>query len=274
MKGLKLIVAGLLLSLVSLTVRADVVVLVHGYLGTSQSWEQSGVSTVLEQNGWQRAGVVRLGPAGAEVLSTPLPKGEQLSYMVELPSLAPMMVQADQLNFMLQKLMVRHSGEPLHIIAHSAGGVVARLALVRHRLAPQVQTLITIAAPHLGTLRAVQALDATDNTGPFGFVKDMFGGDLYHTVKHSKGALVDLTPATPGNLLYWLNAQAHPDIAYHSIIRTGPVGMGDELVPTFSQDMNNVHALRGQSQHHVSFSGHQMMPQDGELLARILNGVL
>ena len=133
--------------------------------------------------------------------------------------------------------------------------------------------LITISTPHMGTIRAVEALDATDDSGPLGWFKDIFAGGLYQTVKHSWGALIDLTPPTPGSLLYWLNAQSHPDIEYHSIIRTGPVGLGDELVPVFSQDMNNVPALRGRSKVTPVASGHALHPQDGVVLVSILSGI-
>ena len=42
----------LVTSLFSLTVRADVLVLVHGYLAGAQSWDRSGITTVLQQHGW------------------------------------------------------------------------------------------------------------------------------------------------------------------------------------------------------------------------------
>jgi len=224
----------------------------------------------LARNGWRPAGVLRMGYYGVELLPTPQQGAEKKSYLVELPSLAPLMLQADQLTQMLHHLMQLHPGEPIHIAAHSAGGVVSRLALVRDR-SLAVKSLITIAAPHLGTLRALQALEATDSSGPFGLIKDLFGGDLYQAVKHSKGALVDLTPARPGNLLYWLNGRQHPDIAYYSIVRTGSGGLGDELVPAFSQDMNNVYALRGKSQVFSMAMGHELNPQDGVMLVRILS---
>jgi triacylglycerol esterase/lipase EstA (alpha/beta hydrolase family) len=55
-------------------------------------------------------------------------------------------------------------------IGHSAGGVVARVALVNYG-ADTVAWLITIAAPHLGTERASEALDATDDSGLVGGIK-------------------------------------------------------------------------------------------------------
>lgn len=129
---------------------------------------------------------------------------------------------------------------------------------------------MTIASPHLATTRAIEALEETDGSGPIGMIKDFFGGDLYHTVKHSWGALVELTPAQPGNMLFWLNAQNHQDIAYHSIVCTGPVGLGGELVPLFSQDMNNVPALKGKSGVMPVATGHSLNSQDGVALVQLI----
>ncbi|MFH1532397.1 MAG: alpha/beta fold hydrolase [Pseudomonadota bacterium] len=47
------------------------------------------------------------------------------------------------------------TGEPrVDIVAHSLGGVVARLAIAEHGLASAVRTLVTMGAPHLGTYSA------------------------------------------------------------------------------------------------------------------------
>lgn len=271
MKYMKQLIIGTLIGLVSLTARADVLVLVHGYLGSAHSWEGSGVSAVLDANGWPRAGMLVGGPGGIQLIpAVASPSGDNSVYAVELPSIAPMMVQADHLQAMLASIAQRHPDEPVIVAAHSAGGVVARIVLVRNGI-PNAKALITISTPHLGTLRAVQALDATDTPFPFCLVENFFGGDEYRIVKDSWGALIDLTPARPGNLLYWLNGQPHPDIAYHSILRTGPVGLGDELVPVFSQDMNNVYSLKGRSQVVAVATGHALNPQDGMALVKILS---
>ncbi len=119
--------------------------------------------------------------------------------------------------------------------------------------------------------RALQALDETHGWGPVGWIKDFFGGDLYHTVKASTPLLVELAPAVPGSVLGWLNAQPHPDIDYVAVIRTTPDGMpGDWVVPGFSQDMNQIPALRGKSRVVAAPSDHELLPHDGLLLARLL----
>jgi triacylglycerol lipase len=268
MRNLYAILCAALL-LASGPLRAEVAVLVHGYLGSAASWETSGVNAALEAHGWQRAGVLLAGPAGVSLLPPPVAPRQNPVYAVELPSIAPLLIQADQLQALMDWVAARHPGEGVHLVAHSAGGVVARLVLARNG-APAVTRLVTIASPHLGTLRALEALAETHQGGPLGWFKDFFGGGLYHTVKASYGALLDLTPATPGSLLYWLNQQPYPAIQYHAVVRSGPVGLGDELVPVFSQDLNNVPSLRGQAEVIVTPAGHALNPADGELLAGIL----
>ena len=250
--------------------RADIAVLVHGYLGSAYSWQDSGVNAALAANGWRPAGVLVTTPAGPLLPPITTSNIPRKTYAVELPSTAPLGVQSELLTQSLRALEKRHPKENITLVGHSAGGVVARMALVRGG-AGQVKRLITIASPHMGTVRALEALDATDGSGPVGFVKDMFGGDLYHTVKHSWPILVDLAPPIPGTGLFWLNAQPHPKIEYISIVRGGPFGFaGDQIAPAFSQDMNSVPALRGRSQVRVVPADHALNPKDGVLLAQLM----
>lgn len=265
-----LIVAFVVL-LVGLTqsARADVALLVHGYLGNAGSWEFSGINAVLAGNGWLPAGVILPGPGGATL---PPPFNQQAAkkvYAVELPSTAPLMVQSDILIGALRAVRSRHPKESITLVGHSAGGVVARLALVRGG-ADGVSRLVTIASPHLGTERALEALDATQDGGPVGFFKDVVGGSGYRAVKHSWPVLIDLSPAVPGSTLFWLNGQPHPRIQYVSIMRAAPFGLGDLLVPGFSQDLNNVAALRGQAKSFVVPADHTLVAADGTMLASIL----
>jgi pimeloyl-ACP methyl ester carboxylesterase len=255
----------LALTLVGVTARADVLVLVHGYMGSAASWEYSGINAMLAANGWPRSGVL----AGGALLAPGESSSTHKSYAVELPSLAPALVQADHLQAMLAQIGARHPGEAIVLAGHSAGGVVARLVLVRGG-APDAKALITIAAPHLGTERALQALDATDTPWPFCLVQNFFSDGAYSAVKRSRGVLLDLSPAYPGSLLHWLNAQPHPDIAYHAIVTPGPAGLGDELVPAFSQDLNQVAALAGRAQTHPVASGHSLNPATGAAMVAIL----
>jgi pimeloyl-ACP methyl ester carboxylesterase len=165
-----------------------------------------------------------------------------------------------------------HPNEPILLVGHSAGGVVARMLLVQNGV-PNAKALITIGSPHLGTSRALEALEATGDPFPISLLKDLFVGEIYDVVRNSWGVLLDLTPAQPGTLLYWLNLQPHPDIAYVSVMRPGPVGLGDELVPSFSQDMNNVHALSGKAVTHSMPVSHSLQPADGVKLVEILQAL-
>ncbi len=210
-------------------------VLVHGYLSDSGSWQRSGVLPVLEAAGWTLAGNWQSTGSGVRLEPVGQPAGAFAIYTVDLPSTAPLMEQARLLGGMLGAMAHRHPKDGVDLIGHSAGGVVARLALVNYG-AGTVTRLITIAAPHLGTERAWEALDATDDRGVFGgikrwFVKRQVGDDLYRTVQSSRGTLADLAPPAPGNLLYWLNGRQHPDIGYVAVVRGVAYGMpGDQAV--------------------------------------------
>ena len=73
-------------------------------------------------------------------------------------------------------------------------------------------------------------------------------------------------------MLFWLNAQPHPDIDYVSVVRTNPVGFaGDDLVPGYSQDMNNIPALKGKSAVFTTPQGHTLEYFDGNTIIQILN---
>ena len=253
-----------------------ILVLVHGYLGDSASWQQSGVLPVLEQAGWKLAGNWQSTPSGVRLKPAGPPAGEFAIYTVDLPSTAPLMEQARFLGGMLGAIAQRHPTDSVDLIGHSAGGVVARLALVNYG-AGTVTRLITIAAPHLGTERASEALDATDDRGLFGgikrwFVKRKVGDDLYRTVQSSRGVLVDLSPPVPGNLLHWLNGRQHPDIVYVAVVRGAAYGLpGDQVVPAPSQDLRRVPALNGRAGIRVVGGDHQLSLQDGLLLSELVS---
>ena len=255
--------------------RADVLVLVHGYLGTANSWAESGVIERLMHRGYRPVGNYAYGPAGVLFRPAPEIETDRPIYTVNLPSQAPVIVQADWLAAYLRDIRERHPDTPIHVAAHSAGGVVARMTLVRHgRLG--VDHLITIATPHSGTGRAVQALQATDDSGMFGFVRRWVvrratGDAAYATLQQSRGVLVDLAPPAPGNLLFWLNQQPHPPIRYTSIMRIGTFTMpGDQIVPPLSQDLNRAPALAGRVETYSMAQGHLLTPQDGDLIGNLL----
>jgi len=260
----------LTIGLATFPLRADVLVLVHGYLGGARSWDESGVTAVLQQHDWQRAGTYMAGPAGVHLMSTPDVLAERKFYAVDFPSEAPVLVQVHLLREVLSAINTTHAGEAITLVGHSAGGVVARAALVRGGF-ENVRALITIASPHLGTSRAEQALEVTDIPFPFSVMADFIGGDSYDTLLRSRSLYVDLVRPRPGTLLYWLNGLAHPDVEYFSIVRgQTPAGWTDNVVPAYSQDMNNIPALQGRSSRIVIPAAHGLGPVDGSVIVNLL----
>lgn len=261
-------------------VRADMLVLVHGWSANADTWLYSGVIPVLEANGWSNAGVVFTNPSGGvNYLPAYGESAGNKVYRVNLPAEAPLQIQAAHLFAELQFIHQRHPDEAIVLAGHSAGGLVARLVVVRAGDLP-IKALVTIASPNLGTTRALQGLDIAESKpffcpGPgIDFLKTLVGGDDYRYLRDSRGALVDMVPAAPGNLIGWLNQQPHPDISYFAVVRQGPVYAGDALVPAFSQDLNQVPALRGRARVYRVASGHALNPADGQLLADILSNKL
>ena len=260
----------LLLIFISAPAQADIMLLIHGFLGHAFSWEKSGINIELQRLGWQRAGTFEGGPYGPQLLVTPQNGAKNLVYTATLPFEAPVMVQADILKNIIDIIQQQHPDEQLILVGHSAGGVVARMLLVRYQ-SKNIKGLITIASPHVGTAKADQALDITANHGPFNIVKHVIGGDDYDALKHSRGLMHDLMYPKPGNLLYWLNSQPHPDIHYASIIRLDKDREnGDKYVPAFSQNMNNVPALFGRSSVLITPASHSLAPQDASTIVSII----
>lgn len=250
---------------------ADVILLIHGYMGDELSWERSGINSELHRQGWTHAGVFKGSPQGPQLYVTEHNNSEDLSYVATLPSGAPVSIQADVLKNIIDIIKQQHKNKKIILIGHSAGGVVARMALVRHQI-QDIEALITIAAPHVGTSRADQALDITANHGPFNMVKSFVGGSDYDALKRSRGLMFDLQYPEPGNMLYWLNGQPHPNIYYASIVRLNNNGVpGDYYVPGFSQNMNNVPSLQGRSSISVTPTSHFLTWQDASTILTMID---
>jgi triacylglycerol lipase len=262
-----------LMFFISMPIHADIMLLIHGYLGDASSWEASGINSELHQLNWQRAGMFEGSPMGPQLFVTEHSNTDNLVYVATLPSQAPVMAQADALKSVIDIIEQLHPDKKIILVGHSAGGVVARMVLIRHQLT-NISGLITIATPHIGTGRADQALNITANHGPFNMVKSFVGGSDYDALKHSRGLMVDLRHPQPGNMLYWLNAQPHPDIHYASIIRLNNDGAtGDYFVPGFSQNMNNVPALQGRSSTFTTPTDHFLIRQDANTIASIVEKI-
>ncbi|MCP5152135.1 MAG: hypothetical protein H6983_25585 [Ectothiorhodospiraceae bacterium] len=182
----------------------------------------------------------------------------------------------------LRHLVEAHPGESLTLVGHSAGGVLARLQMVKHPDVP-VATLITIASPHLG-------LEVAD-------IAARLGGELMQELARSLGEpmaeelvrrfglgvandtlslLGELATERPGNLLHWLNHQPHPPARYVAVVRdtATPIGfLGHLLLSSRSQDMGNVEALHGRVTTVRFGEDHLLTADDGPFLARLLGSL-
>jgi len=236
---------------------ADTMVLVQGYLGSALSWRASGFAAVLEQHGWRDGGHLSLTRAGV-IASGGQSRAGQRFYTIDLPVEAPLDIQAAMLSRYLQSIRLKHPGEKLVLTGHSAGGVVARLVMVRQR-ATDIRALVTIASPHLGTPAARTGLDVANS--PIGWVAPLFGAG---TLTRSRGLYRDLVIERPGTLLGWLNRQRHPAARYIAIVRRNG---GGSIVPDWSQDMNNIAALRGKAKTLLTPPGHALRAMDAGLIA-------
>ncbi len=261
---------------------ADVAVLLHGLLKSSSSWERSGAVDALQELGWERAGRAQVGGPTGVMISRPQQKnrGNRILYLADIPTLIPLEQQADLLEKMLVALSDNHPGEPIYLIGHSAGGVVTRMVVVRNSV-PNIKALITVAAPHLGSPYANLAYDLATLPYPFRLVPKMMAHKKYKVLRKSRPMIKGLMLAHPGTMLHWLNRQPHPDIAYFSIIRRQPPSkVREALVPFWSQDMNNIVALRegvdgqyGRAVTIPTLALHRITMQDGYLLGTLLGDI-
>ena len=248
------------------SVWAQTVVLIHGLQGQGMDWRMSHVTPGLQQAGWVDGGnflMTRNGSYNTLQLSY---RPEKIFYTVDLPARAPVMFQAQVLNTHLQRIYAERQ-EPLMLVGHSAGGLAARSWLVRFASVP-VDTLVTIATPHLGTPAADMACFANDT--PMGMMASEIGFGKW--MDDAEDLYRDMRKEKPGRFLYWLNHQQHPAIRYVSIVRSSqwrPDRL-DYFVPEASQDMNKVFALAGRSEVWPVKGAHFLSYKDGRALAAIL----
>lgn len=259
-------IIGVGLMLLSFQTAAAAMVLVQGYLSDGQAWRQSGVVSALLEAGWVDGGHLVNGPQGIRRFGGSRTPAARRFYTVAFDSEAPLLVQERQFAPYINEIRSRHAGESLYLVGHSAGGVLARLYMVQH---PEVRisALITFASPHLGTASAEAGLLAGQSL--LGWMAPLFGAE---DLNRSQGLYYDLAREQNGNLLYWLNRQPHPPARYFAVVRRegGFFGMGDLVVPPWSQDMNNVAALRGRAVTLRVDGPHNLLPADGRLLLDIL----
>ncbi len=251
------------------SLQAKTLVLVHGYLSDASIWNTSGFSQVLKRNGFVQGDTYNFNPWGM-MIPRPIASNIDAFYRVELPSQTNLQTQEGILLQYLQHLFAQRQ-EPLTLVGHSAGGLVARLFLLDPKAVP-VNGLITIATPHLGTPTADLAYLAGNS--PIGMMMSMAGEQ---TLQDSRGLLSDLKEEKPGNFLFWMNRQPYPDIHYASIVRknTTPAKPNkfDFIVPAYSQNMNNVQSLRGRSSVAITTANHALSYKDAFVILDILKQI-
>lgn len=248
------------------TAAAETVVLVQGYLGSAGSWRLSGIAPTLHNHGWQDGGHLSLAPGGVLKFG-PDAKAEHRFVTIDLPTEAPTVIQSDMLAHYVAELRRQTGEQRVIVVGHSAGGVVGRLAMVRHP-ASGIDGLVTIASPHLGTGAA--DMGRFIGSTPLSWLTPLVG---LGTINRSQALYHDLSHERPWNLLGWLNRQPHPEASYVSVVRVRNgvrPDLGDSIAYGYSQDMNVVPALQGRAQTLFSPGDHGLRPDDGLLLVDIL----
>ncbi len=245
---------------------AKTLVLVQGYLGNAGSWRATGITRMLQHNGWVDAGHLAQTGFGISQQSWRI-KNKQRFYSIDLPTEASIPVQASYLAAYLQMIKIAHAKDEIILVGHSAGGVVARTAMVAYPTL-KVDELITIASPHHGTQLAEDGLSLSNS--PVGFFAPFMGAG---TINRSRALYSDLIRERPGSFLNWLNTRPHPDARYVAVMRSPRPGfIGDKLVPGWSQDLRGVTALKG---HEVSAwiapGGHALTINDGAIILQMLS---
>ncbi|MCP3850351.1 MAG: alpha/beta hydrolase [Gammaproteobacteria bacterium] len=269
-KSIRKLVISLLLFLPALAI-ADIAVLVHGYHSSGKTWRANGITHILASKGWYDAGYFT--PSGPYLYDNQVPLNSHGKFLItaELPSEASVDRQAELLSHYLNQITNNFPNQKIHLIAHSAGGLVARLSLVNNYNNESIKKynitqLITIATPHLGSPIANMAEKASDT--PIGFFAPIFGAN---EINRAERLYKQMGNEDKNRFLFWLNRQTHPPMLYTSIVRAdGSILNGDWLVPPKSQNMANVPAIGPNAQVFLTQGVHHLRYYDGLVLLKLL----
>ena len=120
MKIINRLFSSFLLLSASFAAQADVLVLVHGFMGSPYSWQSSGVLPQLAATGWQPAGIVSA--SGQQRFAAT--SGKNPLYLAALSSEAPIPVQVQELTTILHHLQKQHPDESIRIAGQDRKSVV------------------------------------------------------------------------------------------------------------------------------------------------------
>ncbi|HPQ95709.1 MAG: alpha/beta fold hydrolase [Thiothrix sp.] len=247
-----------------LPVRAETMVMLPGFLSQGMDWRFNQVTPALQSLGWTDGGNFYFQAGSIRNAVQLARRPRDVFYTVNLPTKAPVPYQAQILEQYLQAIH-RIRQEPMVLVGHSAGGVVARYWLVASNSLP-VHTLITIASPHLGTPMA-ELTEVLAETPLLSMMENIGITDF----SNARGLYANLREERPDTFLYWLNHQPHPALRYVSVVRSSqnPEAF-DFVVPESSQDMNHVYSLQGRTERLNSGDSHFLSMNDGYLIGHIL----
>jgi pimeloyl-ACP methyl ester carboxylesterase len=255
---------GILSLLFSNATYAKTVILIHGLDSDRNTWYENKVVKPLFSSGFKDA-TKNLFIDPKELKNSTQANAKNVFYTVDLAWFKPLESQANSLKDVLSYIYQQRN-EPLILVGHSVGGVVARLYLLSKNPVPVVG-LITIASPHHGSPWAEATWLALQS--PMGDFISLMGENKW---SKSEQLLWQLSPSVKHSMINWMNDQPHPKLRYISIIHTPSFKRmaADILVPAVSQNMNYIPALYKRSAVVTIRSGHSLSKRDGLMLAKIL----
>jgi len=136
---------------------------------------------------------------------------------------------ADHLSDLLQSVATAEPGVPIDVVAHSQGGVVARLAVERsgaqNRLPTEVDTLVTVSSPQQGAPLATSVVALEESPGGVAALAQVHAAGAADDLDNHLPAISELAETSP--VINELHQRPMPDGVRFVTIG----GSGDLVVP-------------------------------------------